>query len=160
MLEKKITFTDLEGNERTGTFLFHMYQKEINQILFGDKGLLNILERAISTGDSTAIMDVVDILIKKSYGRRAPDGISFMKTQEIVDSFIYTDAFSVLFMELVGDPTGTAITDFIAGIAPAGNKDGVVDGQKSEVMDTLLEQYPTLKDAVQQYEVSPNITMS
>ena len=58
-----------------------------------------------------------------SIGRKSDDDLRFEKSPEITKAFKETDAYSELFMELVGDPEKSA--EFINGIMPASLREKV-----------------------------------
>ena len=52
-----------------------------------------------------------------SYGVKSPDGRRFTKTQEVKDAFLETEAFSILYMEMLGDDE--AFAKLVYGVIPA-----------------------------------------
>lgn len=118
MLKKTITYTDFNGNERTEDLYFNLTKAEILKMEMSIKGgLAERIKRIISAQDQPAIMEVFDDLITRSYGVKSPDGKTFLKNQALVDEFVQSEAYSVLFMELCTDADAAA--KFINGIVPA-----------------------------------------
>lgn len=118
MLVKKITFEDYNGNKITKEFYFNLNKAEIIKWLTtdGDYTLDKKLERLFQAGNGKQLMETFDELIRTSYGVVSLDGIMFEKSEEILKSFVQTDAYSVLFSELVTDAKKAA--DFIQAIIP------------------------------------------
>ena len=118
MLKKSITFEDYNGNKITKDHYFNLNKAEIIKWLTtdGDYTLDKKLERLFQAGNGKQLMDTFDDLIKSSYGIISLDGVRFEKSEEILNSFIQTDAYSVLFTELVTDAKKAA--DFINAIIP------------------------------------------
>jgi hypothetical protein len=118
MLKKPITFSDLDGNSVTKDFYFHLSKAEFTEMeLSTPGGLEEFLKGIISRDDRPAIIKAYKDLILASYGIRHEDNIRFEKSKEIRDAFEQTDAFSVLFFELL---TGVGAADaFMRGIMPA-----------------------------------------
>ena len=52
----------------------------------------------------------------KSYGEKTPDGRGFIKNEEVLNNFIYTQAFSDIYMELATDDTKAS--EFVNGVMP------------------------------------------
>ena len=67
-------------------------------------------------------------LILMSYGEKSPDGKRFVKSEEIRNSFEQTEAYSVLFMELISDDKLAAA--FINGIMPKDVQEGIAAQNK------------------------------
>lgn len=118
MLVKSITFEDFNGNKLTEDHYFNLNKAEIVKWITtdGDYTLDKKLERLFKAGNGKEIMETFDSLIRSSYGIVSLDGKRFEKSEEITKAFVETDAYSVLFMELVTDAKKAA--DFINAIIP------------------------------------------
>lgn len=118
MLKKTIKYTDYNGTERTEDFWFNLSQAELVEMETGvTGGLSEMIKKIIQTQDVPVIVKTFKDLIIKSYGVKSPDGKRFIKSQEIVDEFAQSEAYTVLFMELARDDEAAAA--FINGILPA-----------------------------------------
>lgn len=117
MIQKTITYTDFDGNERTEDFYFHLTEQELTEWeLSVDGGLSGVLTRIMKSKDDRKTMELFKEILMKSYGVKTPDGRGFIKNQEVLDNFKYTQAFSDLYMELATDDKAAA--EFINGILP------------------------------------------
>lgn len=117
MIKKTVTYKDFDGNERTEDFYFHLTEQELTEWeLSIDGGLSGVIRRVSSTGDPRTLMGIFKDLLMKSYGVKTPDGRGFMKNKEILDSFMCTQAFSDLYMELATNDK--AASEFVSGIIP------------------------------------------
>lgn len=118
MLKKSITFETYDGNEITRDFYFNLNKAEIIKWLTtdGDYTLDKKLERLFQSGNARQLMDTFEELIRSSYGQPSLDNVRFEKNEEILNSFVQTEAYSVLFTELVTDAKKAA--DFINAIIP------------------------------------------
>ena len=76
-----------------------------------------MIQDIVKTQDGPAIMKIFKDIILKSYGKKSPDGKRFEKSEEISKAFEQTEAYSVLFMELVTDADAAAA--FVNGIIPS-----------------------------------------
>ena len=118
MIKKTITYTDYNGNERTEDFHFNLTKAEIMELeMSTNGGLAEMIQRIVAAQDQPAIIKVFKDLIVKAYGAKTPDGKQFIKSQELVDEFTQTEAFSELFMELATNADAAA--KFVNGIVPA-----------------------------------------
>lgn len=118
MLKKTITFEDYDGNKRTEDFHFNLSKAELMEMELSEAGgLENRVKRIIDSQDTPQIISIFKDLILKSYGVKSPDGKRFIKSKEIVDEFVQTEAYSVLFMELATD--SEAASKFINSILPS-----------------------------------------
>lgn len=117
MLKKTITFTDFNGTERTEDFYFNLTKAEITEMeLSTNGGLDQYIQGIVAAQDSAQIIALFKELICKSYGQKSLDGRKFVKTPEILQDFISTEAFSELYMELATNTE--AATAFVNGITP------------------------------------------
>lgn len=117
MLKKAITYTDFNGEELTEDFYFNLTKAELIELEMGfDGGLSEGLKKIVASKDGNAIMQEFKRIILTSYGQRTDDGKRFVKNQTLRDEFESTEAYSVLFVEIVTDPDKAA--DFVRGIMP------------------------------------------
>lgn len=117
MLKKTITFKDLDGNDVTEDFYFNLNKAEIAEIeLSYDGGLSAQLERIIAKKDGVEIVSTFKDIILRSVGRRSDDGRRFIKSSDITNEFVQTDAYSEMFMELVTNADLAA--EFVRSIMP------------------------------------------
>ncbi len=122
MLKKTITFTDYDGNERKEDFYFNLSSAEIMTWEYGvTGGMTKVIEQMVNTQDTGRIMAMFKEIVMMAYGEKSTDGKRFIKTgpdgRRLAEQFIETEAYSVLFLELLSDPQKFA--DFIAAIIPA-----------------------------------------
>lgn len=124
MLKKEITYTDYNGVERTETHYFNLSKAELLDMeLFTEGGYVNMLERVVKENDQIAIIKIFKELVMKSYGKKSEDGRRFVKSQELLDEFMQSEAFSEFYMELATDSNAAA--EFANGIMPADLRDQV-----------------------------------
>ena len=118
MIKKTITYSDYNGVERTEDFYFNLTRAEITKMELSIKGgLAEMIKRIVDAQDTPAIIEVFEDLIKRSYGVKTADGRGFVKKSEDLESFMATEAYSQLFMELATDADAAAA--FVNGIVPA-----------------------------------------
>ena len=118
MLKKNIKYTDYNGVERNEDFYFNLTKAEIMEMEFGTTGgMTEFINKVISAQDTPTLMKLFKDFIMKSYGVKSADGKRFLKSEEISTEFVQTEAYSVLFMELLTNPDKAA--DFMNGIMPA-----------------------------------------
>lgn len=141
MYKKTIEFTDYSDVVRKEDHYFHLNKAEVIKWLTtsGDYTLDKVLERLSTERNAKKIMEIFEDLIHRSYGRKSLDGRKFEKTEEIWNDFYQTEAYSVLFTELVTDAKKAA--DFMNRIIPKDladevskiikeNPDGIPDAMK------------------------------
>lgn len=115
---RTIKFEDYDGNKREEKHYFNLSKAEVMKWLTtsGDYTLDKVLERLTTERNGKKIMEIFEDLIHLSYGRKSLDGRKFEKTEEIWNDFYQTEAYSVLFTELVTDAKKAA--DFVNKIIP------------------------------------------
>ena len=131
-------YTDYNGVEREEVFYFNITKAELmTQNLMTPGGLETKLKRIINSKDVPELTKYIQDIIKDSYGVKSDDGVRFIKSKELSEMFMQTEAYSVLFMEMVTD--NKKASDFVNGILP---KDLVEQAEKMEkqgaVTPTLL----------------------
>ena len=117
MLKKPITYTDYNGVERTEPFYFNLSKAELMEMELGvTGGMTEMLNKIIAAKDAPSLMKTFKEMIMKSYGVKSDDGKRLIKSEELSIAFTQTEAYSVLFMELITDDKAAA--DFVNGIIP------------------------------------------
>ena len=126
MLKKIITYTDYNGVERTEPFYFNLSKAELMEMELGvTGGMTEMLDKIIAAKDAPSLMKTFKEMIMKAYGIKSDDGKRLIKSEELSIAFTQTEAYSVLFMELITDDKAAA--DFVNGIIPNEIKDKVAD---------------------------------
>lgn len=137
MLKKTITYTDYNGTERTENFYFSLNKAEIMDMeLSVTGGMRQLLQMIIDKQDIPKIIDAFKNLIKSAYGEKSPDGRRFIKSKELTEAFVQTEAYSELYMELIGNAEKAA--EFINGIVPADISTAISKRNKEENGDANL----------------------
>ena len=117
MLKKTISYVDYDDNERTEDFYFNLTKAELLEMEFSAEGGMDKLVKSIiSEQDRGRLMDLFKIIVHKSYGKKSLDGRRFMKSPEILEEFVQTEAYDELFFELVSD--AEYASEFARGILP------------------------------------------
>lgn len=131
MLKKEFTFEGSDGVERTEEHYFHLNEAEISKWLTtdGDYTLDDKLRQIANERNGKKIVEVFEELIRLSYGKPSLDGRKFMKNDEIWEDFHDTEAYSILFMELVTDADKAA--QFVNGIIPKKLRDKIEAVEKA-----------------------------
>ena len=128
MLKKLIKYTDYNGNERQENFYFNLNKAELMEMeteVTG--GMRQLLESIMEKQDIPKIMSAFKTIILKAYGEKSPDGRLFNKSEALSNAFTHTEAYNVLYMELLSDAKKAA--QFIEALMPAdmrGNDDANV----------------------------------
>lgn len=118
MLKKTITYTDYNGVERTEDFYFNLNKAELIELeLRHADGFEGYLNQLIKADNRDELVDLFKKIILMSYGEKDPSGKRFIKSDELTQAFVQSEAYSELFMELATDDKAAAA--FINGIVPA-----------------------------------------
>lgn len=109
MIKETITYTDLNGVERTEDFYFDLSKPEVVRMQASAKGGYDVQLKSIASGSNGAlIMEFFENFLKSAYGEKSDDGRRFMKSEEISRAFMETPAYEVLFEKLVTDAAAAA----------------------------------------------------
>ena len=117
MYRKKVTYTDFNGQEVTDTLYFNLTEVELMEMQLRNGDMEEMLERISKSKDMYQIVSTIKDIICSSYGEKSLDGKRFVKSKELTDAFKASEAYSVLFTELMQDENAAA--EFINGIMPA-----------------------------------------
>lgn len=116
MLKKTISYVDFDGTNRTEDHFFNLTKAEMAEYnaSYEDRGgILNYLTWLIENKKQYELILAFKELILRSYGERNANG-RFVKSQEIRDAFMATEAYSTLFMEIADNEDAAAA--FINGL--------------------------------------------
>lgn len=98
-------------------FYFNLTKAELLDMEIQYEGsMTDYIKRIINSKDVSKLMDLFKEIIHKSYGVKSPDGRRFMKSPEILEDFLQTEAYSELFVKLATD--ADEATAFVNGIVP------------------------------------------
>lgn len=117
MLKKTIKYTDYNGVDRTETFYFNLSRGELIELeLSVNGGFTEMLDKIIQSQDAPEIMKWFKKIIMMSYGVKSDDGKRFIKSDELSEAFVQTEAYSNLLMSFMEDASTAA--EFVNGIMP------------------------------------------
>ena len=136
MLTKTITYQDFDGNDITEEFCFNLTKSELTKMqLSKDGGLAEWLERMINSRNNKEIMNAFEQILLKAYGIRSDDRKRFIKSEEISREFQQTNAYDILFMDLIENETKMA--DFINALMPKDVSDKIKDRPVEEKINNI-----------------------
>lgn len=116
MLKKTITYTDFDGVQREEDHYFNLTKAEMIEYdaSFQDGAIAHLTFLMNNKMNGSLIMAFKDLILR-SYGVKMPNG-KFVKSQELRDAFMASEAYSELFMEITSGEDAAAA--FINGIIP------------------------------------------
>ena len=117
MFKKTVTYEDYKGNTRTEDFYFNLNKAELVELELSTKGGLTVMmDRIIAAQDNATLFKIFKDLVSKSYGVLSDDGRKFIKNQEVLDDFMQTEAYSIIFSELATN--AEAAVEFFNNVIP------------------------------------------
>lgn len=117
MYKKTVTYEDYKGNTRTEDFYFNLNKAELVELELSTKGGLTVtMDRIIAAQDNPTLFKIFKDLVSKSYGVLSDDGRKFVKNQEVLDDFMQTEAYSIIFSELATNAEAAA--EFFNNVIP------------------------------------------
>lgn len=139
MYARTVKYTDYLDNEREETFYFHLTKAEVIEWMTATPGaytLDKLLEKLLNETNMREIIKIFKDLVYRAYGEKSLDGRRFIKTDEVKQNFMESEAYSIIFTDIISDATKSA--EFVNGILPkdltqeiativAQNPDGVPD---------------------------------
>ena len=94
MIKETLTYKDFNGEERSDDFYFHLNALEWLRMDKKYGGIREYIRKAVKDGDEYAILNMLEDLVKSSYGEKSMDGIRFVKNDDLVEKFTQTEAYS------------------------------------------------------------------
>lgn len=117
MLKKTITYEDFDGETVTEEHFFHLSKADLVELEMSEPGGLETkINRIIKSEDGAALIAEFKKLLLMSYGQKSEDGKRFIRSAQLQEEFLQSEAYSALFMELVTDADKAA--EFVNGIVP------------------------------------------
>lgn len=135
-----VTYTDFEGREVTEEIHFNLSKAELAEMtLVHGKDLAEYLRTIVAKDDTAEVVRVFKEILMLSIGKRI--GPNFVKSQEVKDGFLYSGAYSVVFMKLLTDANFSA--EFVNGIMPEDLKEKAQQVQAGTTTTVELPQVGT-----------------
>ena len=159
MYKKIIRYMDYSDTpvERVQEFYFYLSNTELKMMNAKVPGGMGTLfQSMVNDMDSYALLTTIEDLILSAYGKRTPDGTSFIKNDQIKAEFKCSAAYDVLFNEITESPE--AFADFIKKIVPMDVQQKIADGEKSgnnNMPEIITEIMKTNPDAANSIPVTP-----
>lgn len=150
MLAKTINFVDYGGQPREMTYYFNLSEAETIMWMTttGEYTLDKVLLRLSEERNGRKIMETMEDLIRRSYGKKSLDNIRFEKSEESWLEFYQSEAYSKLFTELVTD--AKKASEFVREIIPKNMSEGinkVLKENKDGIPAELRDYVPDIIDA-------------
>jgi hypothetical protein len=134
VFKTELTFKDLDGNEVTDTFYFHLSPAELAELeMTTTGGFSDHLQNIVKSKNTSKIFLEFKEMLSKAIGRRSENGRQFVKNQEIQDEFFQSDAYTVLLLDWLAHPEKAV--EAIQAILPA-NLDELVEKMTAEQNDS------------------------
>lgn len=121
MHKHPITYKNFNGETKSKELYFNLTEAELTKFQkdYLDRGGIQVvMNNAIDSGDTRQVLDFIEILVRRSYGIKSPDGELFDKNEKIWSDFENSAFYSDLYMSLFQDG-GAVGQAFIRAILPA-----------------------------------------
>ena len=133
MFKQKIDYVDFNGVERQEDFYFHLSLPEVTRLEAEIGRPMDVhVKDLVSNQDLKTLIDFLEKMILNSFGRKAADGKSFLKTKELRLEFEHSQAYAELFEMLLTNPE--MAKRFGEGVADNGK------AKKNQVQPTVVTQ--------------------
>lgn len=98
------TYVDYDGNERTEDFFFNLTHAELLKMQTSENGGMGkLLKKMIQEDNMKRLYELFEKIVDNAYGEKSLDGRRFMKSEEILNNFKQTEAYSEIIVELATD---------------------------------------------------------
>lgn len=117
MFKEHFEYEDYNGVKREEDHYFNLSHPEIVKLNFSSAGgLKETVLRLTQEQNGGKIIELFERIIQMSIGRKSEDGRRFEKSPEIINDFVSTPMYSMLYMHLATD--AEYATKFINAIVP------------------------------------------
>ena len=134
MLKKSITYVDYNGVERTEDFYFNLSNAETLGYINSERGGVEaFIIKAVETEDNVKLWNIWSDFIARCYGEKSDDGRRFIKSKELSEAFMQTEAYTNLVMELMsstGDENAKFVNAVVADVEKDPNKKALIESFK------------------------------
>lgn len=131
MFKRTIKYTDFDGTDREEDFYFHLSKAELVEMEMSKPGgMEKYITKLVQGLVSEEIIAVFKDMILKSYGEKSDDGKRFIKSSELSKAFSETEAYSILFYQLITD--AKLASEFINGLIPADLSKDLEEAEKKK----------------------------
>lgn len=135
MISKKISFKDMNGEEREITAYFNLSEADQAELsLIRKGGLKAYMEQCLDLDDDLGVVKFFRTMIEKSFGKKVRDpeyGLIFMKDPIETAKFMNSNAYTELFKELMSNEK--VAIEFIKGLPEAPISDEEFEKAKDQV---------------------------
>lgn len=105
MFVEKIPYTDYNGNKQEFVAHFNLTPAEILKLEMNNEGGLEaMIHNIIQEKDNERLYAEFEKITKTAYGKKSPDGLRFIKNEEVFLEFKENPAYSEFFVKLFTDP--------------------------------------------------------
>lgn len=150
MISKTLTYLDFNGDQHKKEFWFHLSVPEITKLQFKDKNqtMFDAIVKMTEEENARDVLDLLETIVRASVGQRSEDGARFAKNDDVRSELFDTEAYSVLFEQLLQDPDEVA--RFLQGVLPKSLSEKTQNKVKLEELsglskDELLERFNEMK---------------
>lgn len=134
MIKETITYVDPWSEEEvTEDFYFHFTEAELARLSQERSTLRDEIIR-MGNGDATnkEILGLFELIISKAFGERSDNG-RFVKSEEITNAFLVSEAYSVLVLSFFGDEDAALKgANFMNGLMPKALVDRAQEASSDE----------------------------
>lgn len=117
MYSIKKKYEDFNGNERERTFHFNINKAEAIKLEISTTGgITNKIQKLVEKQDVPEIGKILDEIVALSYGEPSDDGERFVKSRELTEAFMQTNAYAEIYVQIISSEEEFA--KFLKGILP------------------------------------------
>lgn len=146
MTTETITYTDYNGVTKTRKFYFNINKAELIKLeTMTPGGVAQSLDEAAKAKDAVKLMKFFEDIIAMAYGEKSEDGERFIKSKEISEAFMQTEAYNKLFTDLLTD--ANRASRFINAIFPKELVEQALKEQAKEQKQIEAATTTEIKDA-------------
>ena len=146
MYKETIKFEDIEGNEVEREFYFRLTKMELVEILAAYEvqgGFLEVLAEATRKNRVGPMLDLMHMVIIKSYGVPSESKLGLIKDEALIKEFVGSEAYDQFFLSMVNDQE--KFSKFFLAISPKEAREDLEKAFKEEVPKNTKQAYETIQ---------------
>lgn len=119
MIKKVVTYTGIDGEEKTETLYFHLGIDQITTLEERHpEGIVKFFQTIVDGENATQTLVKLREIMTLAHGFREEGSDDFVRDEERTRRFMNSLAYDALWVSLIGDPK--AQEEFMGGILPSG----------------------------------------
>ncbi len=128
MIAIKVKFLNFDDVEQEKVCHFHLSKTEVAKLDIKYGGVKEYTKKLQENNDNNKLYEFIEDVVFSAYGVRKGD--AFVKNEEILEQYKYTNAHEAVMIQMLEQPNGTGLSKFFMGCMSAESKKAIAQEAK------------------------------